>query len=587
MRALMLMGVYAGQIIIVDDLFAAQGVIDGWCRDTNGLKYPYDSSGMIVKTPRSALPASYLAWATAGYPASGGGGGGGGESTVLFTGEMSFVSLGDSIIGQAANCKGMSNFTALLLYYLKALFRLTNASDQGIGGNRMDQMFTRINYIAAQLADVVGFGGGRNDLSASDPLATLQSEHSSNVNALWAVKPSTIVMRWCLFPSTADSAPNGVIRDNFNAWLASQEKLTGSNRMIFFPVPAGFNPAIHTVDGTHLNKLGSRLYVVSILAKIAPYIDAAYDVFASIGAAGQHGANLDTETALTGTSGTKTGTVAPTGNVAAGKNVNNLTTAAVACSLVSNGDGTFTQIIKITGTVSAQGLVQFGEQAASTVTINALIGDNIEHFVNADCTATDGVSPPVGVLGWADVAGTLGQHFTTALVDTDTVNYPLLGGVLRTWPQAARAVTATVTPTVSVLLAAGPVDVQLSIKRPRARMTELVPYAQPTYQGSNGIKVATETLRLTGTLVSGAGTLTAEPGTHSGGGGNAMLGARRIYKGGTSAIGSGALLATLTGQTYTWVAAGVATGDTLYLEIDTNNGIGSAQTTRSAAYTAA
>jgi hypothetical protein len=71
MRALMLMGVYAGQIIVVDDLYAAQGVIDGWCRDTNGLKYPFNSSGMIVKVPRSLLPASYLAWATAGYPAGG------------------------------------------------------------------------------------------------------------------------------------------------------------------------------------------------------------------------------------------------------------------------------------------------------------------------------------------------------------------------------------------------------------------------------------------------------------------------------------------------------------------------------------
>jgi hypothetical protein len=73
MRALMLMGMYAGQILMVDDTYAAQGVIDLWCRDTAGLKYPFNSTGIISNSQRSNLPASYIAWASAGYPASGGG----------------------------------------------------------------------------------------------------------------------------------------------------------------------------------------------------------------------------------------------------------------------------------------------------------------------------------------------------------------------------------------------------------------------------------------------------------------------------------------------------------------------------------
>lgn len=68
MRALMLMGVYAGQIVTVDDTYANQGVADGWCRNTAGMAYPYNSTG-IVPRPRQQLPASYLSWAGAGYPA--------------------------------------------------------------------------------------------------------------------------------------------------------------------------------------------------------------------------------------------------------------------------------------------------------------------------------------------------------------------------------------------------------------------------------------------------------------------------------------------------------------------------------------
>jgi len=72
MRALMLMGIYAGQILFVGDSYAIQGVNDGWCRDTDGLRYPFNSTATITKSQRSGLPASYIAWADAGFPTTGG-----------------------------------------------------------------------------------------------------------------------------------------------------------------------------------------------------------------------------------------------------------------------------------------------------------------------------------------------------------------------------------------------------------------------------------------------------------------------------------------------------------------------------------
>lgn len=72
MRALMLMGRFAGQIILVAESFAIQGVNDGWCREAAAMTYPYNSTGTVYNRAYPTLPASYIAWADAGFPATGG-----------------------------------------------------------------------------------------------------------------------------------------------------------------------------------------------------------------------------------------------------------------------------------------------------------------------------------------------------------------------------------------------------------------------------------------------------------------------------------------------------------------------------------
>lgn len=66
--------------------------------------------------------------------------------------------------------------------------------------------------------------------------------------------------------------------------------------------------------------------------------------------------------------------------------------------------------------------------------------------------------------------------------------------------------------------------------------------------------------------------------------------ARRIYNGGSATVGTGVLVATLTGSTWTWAVdpATVANGANLYAELDVNNGVGGTITARAAtAYVAA
>lgn len=67
MFVLLYQGDFRGQAINIADTNGAAGVTDGWAKDLQGAAYPFESSG--VKPPYVALPASYLAWRDAGYPA--------------------------------------------------------------------------------------------------------------------------------------------------------------------------------------------------------------------------------------------------------------------------------------------------------------------------------------------------------------------------------------------------------------------------------------------------------------------------------------------------------------------------------------
>jgi hypothetical protein len=115
----------------------------------------------------------------------------------------------------------------------------------------------------------------------------------------------------------------------------------------------------------------------------------------------------------------------------------------------------------------------------------------------------------------------------------------------------------------------------------------------PTYLGdvkdaNNSLLVGSnQRLRPTGTISQAAGgTIRVEPGLWTPRGlTEADFAARRIYKGTTSdtGVGTGTLLATLTGSNWTSTlgAGAVTTGDRIYVEVDANNGIGGTVTARS------
>jgi lysophospholipase L1-like esterase len=474
-----------------------------------------------------------------------------------------FVALGDSITSQSSS-KGLINWVTWANALLKGRLRPAIGCDQGIGGNTMTQVLARIGYTTGQKPDVVFEMSGHNDGFAAGTTATLIARKRAILDALRAELPTAVIIAMASLPSSSGSEDASVLAA-FNADIAAW--VAADRRSFYVPVPTGWTPATHTHDGTHPNIAGALLVAHKVVDTISPYVGVG-DVTTETTAATFHGANLDPEYALPGTGGTKTGTVAPTGNVATGKEVTNSTDAAVACSKGTQGSEA-SQIIEITGTPSTEQNVVFDESSGSSITTGAAIGDYLEYLVGVKITGTDDVSAPAGLrnfLAGATGVGTIGNNATDANNTTQLAE--AVDVVFRTYPTVLLT-TNTVVPNVIARMAGGvAADAQVEIYRPIVRKTELVAYAAPFYVGSDGIKAAVSTVRITGTATSGQ-VLTGGPGDWSGGA-CVMTYQWKRYNAGTNAFDSN--IAGATASTYTLTGSEV--GFKIGLTVTATNSFG-------------
>jgi lysophospholipase L1-like esterase len=480
-----------------------------------------------------------------------------------------FAIFGDSLTDQAGSVatKGINNSLARMMFKLNGALRATPGSGLGNAGATLQQLQTRVSYLAKQRPDVLFMDGGVN---VSGTFADAFTAAQAIWTAVWAENPNCIIFMDKIKPQTV-SAADATYCAGFNALLDG----AASSKLHIVPVPVGWNPATHTREGLHYNPPGGKLVAENLMAQFTVATGTVYDTLSDP----NYGPNLDTETALTGTGGTMTGAgTTPTGSVATGKNVDNATSATVVCSKGAY-KGYESQVITISGTVSAQGVIKFSEAAASSIAATFAVGENYEHFAYVKFTAADGVSAPVGINNlYENVGGASsldrGLHFNTTQESTTTTLPDAFEGVLRAWPGEFRVATAGINPEISVLPAVGTVDIRIEIAAPVVRKTELLAYAPPAYASEYKMVSANEKLQLSGTLTNGS-TITINPGSWTGGG--KTFGAKRIYQGASTdtANGTGTLLATVAaGTTWTWTAAGLTTGQYLFVEVDCANSFG-------------
>lgn len=444
------------------------------------------------------------------------GGGGGPAPSISISLGARFVGLGDSITSQSST-KGVRNWLAWTAFLLNGRLRPTVAADQGKGGNTMTQILARIGNTTGQKPDVVFGMWGHNDAFTAGTTATLITRNRLILDGLRSALPDATIVWHAALPSNVGTESPTVLAD-FNS--DGEDWCIDDGNAIYIPVPTGYDPALHTEDGVHNNAAGALLCARNAVTVLDPFIEAATraDVLDQVTAVGEVGANLDTEHALAGTTGTKTGTITPTGTVATGKEVANNRTngTSVSCTVAASGG---VQTIDAGGTGAAAATVVFDEAASSNVTLSAGgdVGKFYEYLIGLDLSDTDDVSAPTGLRDIKSSIGSLGNFMSISASGSTVDLAEAVSGVVRTWPLVLTTNgTVTVSPDMTLSFSTNAADTRAKLQKPIVRQVETVAYALPFYCGNDTVISATGTVRITGTATNGS-VLTGAPGTWSGG----------------------------------------------------------------------
>lgn len=407
------------------------------------------------------------------------------------------VYLGDSLIAQAP----MRSARQLGLVAVNSRLRPGVGFNQGVGGERHDQILARVNQTVAQAPALVVFCGGTNDISQNRTLAQMQADHQGIVDAL-AAAGITQRVRWTVPRSTSTVGANETKRQDFNTWLRSRTDI------VLVDLESVYDPATSdSYDGTHPSWIGARKIAAAEAAVVGPLIASGTTLYADATDATAQG-NQEPDWNFAGTTGTLSGTTLPTGQVATGWTVTNNTTCAVACSKVTLGAFNGQQI-DITGSATAQNTIRLTTSVGFTPNLQP--GEFLDFAIQLSFTATDGVSAPTNLRGILVQGGSLATWGTNNPDSSaGLVDLPI-SGVFRTEPIGLSTTSGAVTFEVTVQVPIGTANIRLVASRLKVVKSETVAYATPLAITSGKTAPA-----VSGTATVGS-TLTANTQTWAGG----------------------------------------------------------------------
>lgn len=494
---------------------------------------------------------------------------------------------------------GLADPCAWALWHLNGKAMPSPGWMQARSGDFMVDILARIGAAIGQQADIaVQTSIGHNDgLLGTDPDVdpTVLDAWKVITDAWIAGNPDALYIPVCsTLPSTVanealPSSFNPAITRAERVWQLQQAYIVAKADARIFYVATGeaYDPLTMSIDTanfyTHMDARGGYAVGAATLGVAIAGIMVAEtkeNVLAMLYAGtypGQVGSNFDANAALAGTGGTLAGAVLPTGQYATGKRItNNLpATSAVVCS--KGGTTPDSQISVISGTPGVQNTV--AQDAVSLVTATATPGQYL--LYSYGFVIDDGAgAAPVGMRGYYSSFGnygSIGQLADAAL--SGTLANPL-DSIMMVPPRAlySSSISYGARPDLYTRWSAVALDGRTVIERLSARIYSTRTRSAPCYFGNDTIQGVSYQLRLTGTLVAGAGTLRVETGSWAPYGlTETDFAERRIYLGGTAGnagIGTGTLVATLSGSVWTWVTVGIVATDQLYCELTVNNGIG-------------
>ena len=529
------------------------------------------------------------------------------------------VAFGDGTMAENAN-PGLRCPITWMMFYLNGRLMPAPGMMQCASGGDMDTIYARCQYANGFQADIFLFASqGHNDgLMTTDPDSSpsLMDKWKRNLDAVIAANPNALYIPVCsTLPSnvggeTTASSFNPAISRRQRVWQIQQAYVAAKNNPRIFYVATGeaYNPntmSSDTVDSqTHMDERGGAAIGLVLANAIGTYVVAATkeEILAMIDGGtypGLEATNFDANGSLAGTTGTLAGTVAPTGQYATGKRItNNLTNGTSVAVVVSkdNSAAKAKQVAVISGTPAADATIV--QDSSSNVSSTGTPGSHfllsfgmlIDNGAGAAPVGLKTLSVAYGNYGFFGLSSSnpsLTYGSVVAPIDTVVMTPPRPGGGHDTTYAGAPALATRWAGSTAL-------TGRVVLDRINVRKISTRTKSAPMFYGNDGLQPANSPsqLRLTGTLVSGAGTLRIDPGAWAPYGlTNTDHAERRIYKGGTAGnagIGSGTLVATLSGGTWSWVTSGIVAGDTLYCEVTVNNGIGGNVVQRSeTVYTAA
>ena len=456
-----------------------------------------------------------------------------------------------------------------------------------------------VDALAAQKPDVAIFGTcGHNDgILATDPDANAtylndwKDALTRHVNANPAASLIPVMGTW---PSLASETT--AIRTK--VWTRQQAHAASfaDPRIVWIDV-SGVDPAAvnDPADAARVHpdkdggQAGGLLLYNAIGPRVAAATPAGIQALIDAGSYPLMGTQIDADRTLAGTGGTATTGMQPGSTIATSKLVSNATGGIASSAMVSAG-GYNKVVVSLSGTAGADGNVLVQDKAALTAG-----GVTPGQYVFTGF----GARVPTGLnrlgLDWSSFGTSLDGIVSANDTVSDQATTTALDTIMLTAPQPFYGTSNFAKRSLTLRYKSGTaLSGTLEVYQPFAWIVRDRLRHAPVYLGNlkpagTGALLAGLNYRLrpTGTVSAAAGgTVRVEPGKWAPHGlTEADFGQRRIYKGSSAdtGVGSGTLLATLSGSTWTHaVAAGAVTaGDLIYVEVDAGNGIGGVVTARS------
>lgn len=508
------------------------------------------------------------------------------------------VIWGDGVMS-ANGTPGMRGFPMWLVGEQKGQLMPPAGWMQAASGSDLDVVYGRLSYALASKPQLfVVASMGHNDTIYSASYATVMVKWSRNVReaVAGAPKDALIVISTTLTSNVGGESTYWPIVRGLQLTLIAQLRAQYGPRIVAFDTfqaYGGYGPWDYTTmtpaaDGTHPNVLGGMTLSRMMSALIRPYqqIAPADSVVNTTHAQGWRGANIYTQTALSGTAGTNAATTVPsTGQVATSQQLtNNLTNGSgvtVTAAKVAQS-GYDDQTIDVTGTAAVSNAVIYNRTANFSFGAGSTPGTY--WMLIANLNLSNGASGGAANLSnWGMAIGNQGAWGGSTDLAASALT-PLPVGLSFTplvpMQPVAGADTVSSNPQLLQLRFNGSaaMDALATYNRPQIFQAEVLAYGFPVNISANGIVGSTFQSRATGTGVTGSGfgsagsinsatvgTIRLDPGTFVGGG---ITFTKQAKKNGVVVSGAFA-----SGWTYN-AAGTLAGGDVFTIEVWGTNAFG-------------